>query len=79
MEQQAVERLKVRSKIVADNLHLLPPGSGMIHPNEFFKIYRDRNPNQDDESDEDLSTLSECYDDDEDEANRGGVSIVTYE
>lgn len=43
LEKQAVERLEARKKLVADNLSLLPPGSSMLDPNEFFGNYRTSN------------------------------------
>lgn len=79
MEQQAMERLDTRRKIVADNINLLPPGSSTLNPNEFFKTYRETNRYNDDSETEDLSNLSEYHDDDDDELDGGGVSIVTYD
>lgn len=52
----------------------------MLHPNEFFKTYREGSRYEDDSDAEDFSNLSEYQDDDDEELDRGGgVSIVTYD
>lgn len=69
LEKQAQERMQARQKIVTENLHLLPPGSGQKDPNEFFQNYRDK-PEADAESDDGCE--DEMFDEDDD---RGGIFI----
>lgn len=74
-EKQAVERLEARKKLIADNLSLLPPGSDLNNPNEFFKFYRDPDRNGHDSDNESFSDNSF----DGEEGHSGGVSVVVYD
>lgn len=50
MEKQAIDRLEARKKLVDENLSLLPPGSSLMDPNEFFENYRTTNGYDSDDS-----------------------------
>lgn len=74
-EKQAQERLQARQKIVSANLELLPPGSSSKDPSSFFQTYRNKPEESDSENDE-FCDIEEYGDEDED---RGGVVIPTYD
>lgn len=76
MEKQAVERLATRKKIIAANISLLPIGSTLLDPNAFFQSYRQRETQfeENDETDGDL--YSENSDDDGEEPDSHGISVV---
>lgn len=74
-EKQAQERLQARQKIVSENLELLPPGSSTKDASSFFKTYRVKEEESDSDNDQ-FCDIEEYGDDDDD---RGGVVIPTYD
>lgn len=72
LERHAAERLEARKKLVEDNLSLLPPGSHLLDPNDFFdNTYRTSNANDSDEAYSENSYNGE-------ELETGGV-VVQYD
>lgn len=72
LEKQAGERLRVRTKIIQDNISLLPSGSESRDPSEFFKSYRETAAGNGDSENDEPFTDNE---DDGEEPERGGVYI----
>lgn len=78
MQQQAVERLVARRKIIADNIGLLPAGSELLDPNSFFQSYQQREEKfkEDEDDDDSLSEHSALDEYEDDEPDTHGVSVV---
>lgn len=74
-QTQASERLKIRQKIISENISLLPDGIDLTDPNKLFQSYREKGLT-DDESDND--SFSENSDNGE-EPYVGGVTISAYD
>lgn len=72
LEQQAMERLALRQKLISENIELLAPNIDTTDPNKLFQSYREKVDDSDEES------FSENSDDGE-EPETGGVSVVTYD
>lgn len=75
IEKQAEERLAARTKIIAENISLLPPGSSKVDPNAFFQSYRQREEKFNELEESEDEVYSENSDDGEEPESRG-VSVV---